>query len=128
MESIISIKKEINSLESLHTFIDKQTPYECIIDYDIWDVRSNAQNQMEKCMIIKKNSMNAVKLYFLNDNKVKLDHIIPNKMMNVYFGKRHRVRQNILEFATTKIKDSLLAAPQHKAFKEIEIIVLSASS
>jgi hypothetical protein len=75
---------------------------------------------MEQCIVLKKSGMHAVKAFFVNQNTVKITHIIPNKMMNAYFGKSVKARRNIIEIIAGKIKQVLLKGPQEKAFKELE--------
>ncbi|SDH49203.1 hypothetical protein SAMN04489796_10353 [Winogradskyella thalassocola] len=40
--------------------------------------------------------------------------------MHAYFGKSQKRYRNVLEIVTGKIKDTLLAPAQRKAFKEME--------
>ncbi len=44
-------------------------------------------------IVLKKSSMHAVKLFFTEGNKV--NHIIPNKMMNTYLRKTKKVPEYI---------------------------------
>lgn len=127
MEKIITIKNEYNSLDTLHTYLQLASPFECSKDYDIWDARTDANGHMAKCLVIKKSSMHAVKLYFTEPNTVKVNHIIPSKMMHAYFGKSQKAYRNILEIVTGKIKDVVLAPSQAKAFEELEAIVKKAA-
>lgn len=71
--------------------------------------------------------MHAVKLFFLNENTVKVHHIIPNKIMQAYFGKSHKRYQNIIEIITEKIKDVALSGSQQKAFEVLEQEIKKAS-
>lgn len=71
--------------------------------------------------------MHAVKLFFVNENTVKINHIIPNKMMQAYFGKSVKARQNIIEIITGKIKEVVLSGAQQSAFKELERVIIKAS-
>lgn len=120
MEKQITVKSEYNSLDSILNFIKKESPYEASIEYDSWDVRTDANGQMEKCIMIKKSSMHGMKAYFTKENALQLDYIIPNKLMNAYFGKSQKRYKNILEIVTGKVKDVLLSGSQKKAFEEIE--------
>lgn len=120
MEKQITIKQEYNSLENLLAFLQKDSSLESSIEYDAWDVRTDANGQMEQCVVIKKSAMHGLKGYFTQDNQLKLSYIIPNKVMNAYFGKSQKRYQNPLEIITNKIKDTLLAVPQQKAFDEME--------
>jgi hypothetical protein len=72
--------------------------------------------------------MNAIKVYFTEGNTAKLSYIIPNKIMNSYFGKSKRIRQNIIELMSEKLKQTILAGSQQKAFDELETIVRKAAS
>lgn len=123
MEKVISIKKEYNSLDTLSEFLKSSSSFECSKDYDIWEQRTDSNGQMEQCVILKKSSMHAVKLFFTEGNKVKITHIIPNKMMNAYFGKSVEARKNILEVITGKIMEVVLAPAQKKAFEEMEQVL-----
>jgi hypothetical protein len=64
--------------------------------------------------------MHAVKLFFVNENTVKMSYIIPNKIMQAYFGKSVKARRNIIEIIAGIIKQTVLAGPQQKAFDELE--------
>lgn len=127
MEKLIKIKAEYNSLEKLNEFLKTVTKYESKIDYDSWEVRVDSDGQMAKCIILKKSGMHAVKVFFSNENTVKLCYIIPNKMMNAYFGKSVKQYQNILEIITGKIKEVILEGSQKKAFIELEEIIIKAA-
>jgi len=127
MEKTITIKTEYNSLDSLQKFLKTSSSLECSKEYDIWEQRTDANGQMEQCLVLKKSNMHAVKVFFVNENTVKLNHIIPNKMMQAYFGKSHKRYQNILEIITSKIKDIALAPAQKKAFEEMVTIIKKAS-
>ena len=127
MEKIIKLKNDYNSLNTLYEFLKKESSFECTKDYDQWDVRTDANGQMEQCIIIKKSSMHAIKLFFTEGSSVKVNHIIPNSFMNAYFGKSQKAYQNIIEIVAGKIKELLLAAPQQKAFEELEQIVKKAA-
>ncbi len=120
MESLIQIKQPYNSLDDLYEFLKKESAFECSKEYDIWEHRVNGEGQMEQCLILKKSNMHAVKIFFVNENTVKVNHIIPNKMMHAYFGKSVKARRSILEVITGAIKQALLAKPQQQAFEELE--------
>lgn len=120
MEKVITIKSEYNSLDLLNDFLKNDNSFESSKEYDSWDVRTDANGQMEQCLIIKKSAMHGMKVYFQKDNTLKLDYIIPNKLMNAYFGKSQKSHQNILEIVTGKIKETVLAPAQNKAFQEME--------
>lgn len=64
--------------------------------------------------------MHAVKLFFINENTLKANHIIPNKIMQAYFGKSQKAYQNVIEIITNKIKSAVIEPAQEKAFYEIE--------
>ncbi|SHJ20366.1 hypothetical protein [Flavobacterium haoranii] len=68
--------------------------------------------------------MHAIKLFFINENTLKANHIIPNKIMQAYFGKSQKAYQNVIEFITGKIKAAILEPAQEKAFYEIETEVV----
>lgn len=120
MENLIKIKSNYNSLDKLYIFLEKELNFECSKDYDIWEHRTNDHGQMEQCIIIKKSGMHAVKAFFVSNDTVKINHIIPNKMMNAYFGKSVKARRNIIEIIAGIIKQTLLKRSQEKAFKELE--------
>ena len=127
METIIDIKNEYNSLDNLHDFLNEMSDFECSKQYDIWEQRIDSNGQMEQCLLLKKNNMNAVKMFFVNDNVLKINHVIPNKFMQAYFGKSQKSRQNILEIITEKIKELALKGPQKKAFNELTSSISKAS-
>ena len=120
MEKLITIKNEYNSLDTLNNYLKSASSFACSKDYDSWEVRTDANGQMEQCLVIKKSSMHGMKVFFEKDNTLKMTYIIPNKMMHAYFGKSQKNRQNIIEIVTGKIKEVLLAPAQNKAFEEME--------
>ncbi|MDH7447572.1 hypothetical protein [Aquimarina sp. 2201CG14-23] len=120
MEKIIKIKNEYNSLDALQNFLKTASDLESSKEYDTWEHRTDENGQIEQCLILKKSSMHGMKVCFQNENTIKMNYIIPNKMMHAYFGKSQKRYQNILEIVTGKIKDVILAPAQNKAFKEME--------
>lgn len=120
METTITIKNEYNSLDTLHNFLKSNTAFEVSKEYDVWEHRTDLNGQMEQCLVLKKSNMHAVKVYFTDNNTVKINHIIPNKMMQAYFGKSVKARRNILEIVTGMITQAVLATPQKNAFEEME--------
>lgn len=119
MEKKINVQSEYGSLDQISNFLKKQSPYEISKEYDHWEIRTDANGQMEQCIVIKKSNMHGAKAYFTNDNVLKVDYIIPNKMMDAYFGKSQKARRNILEIVAGGIKNTLLSGGQKKAFEEI---------
>ena len=119
MENQITIKSEYNSLDKILEFLIKESVFECSIDYDSWDVRTGANGQMEKCIILKKSSMHGMKMYFSKENELNMSYIIPNKLMNAYFGKSQKRYRNVLEIITGAIKNALLSGSQKTAFEEM---------
>lgn len=120
MQRTITIKNEYNTLDSLHKFLITASDYECSKEYDAWEHRIDANGEMAQCIVLKKSNMHAVKAYFIKPNTVKIDHIVPNKIMQAYFGKSVKARRNILEVITGAITQVVLAGPQKKAFEEME--------
>ncbi len=127
MEKTITIKNEYNSLDTLHEYLKTASSFECSKDYDIWEQRTDANGQMEQCIVLKKSGMHAVKLFFTEENTVRVNYIIPNKIMNAYFGKSVKAYRNILEIIAGGIKRILLAPAQEKAFEELEQVVRKAA-
>ncbi|WP_296386159.1 hypothetical protein [Winogradskyella sp.] len=127
MENLIEVKNDYNSLDKLRDFLEKESIYKCSKTYDTWEVRTDTNGQIAECIILKKSGMHAVKAFFVNENTVKINHIIPNKMMNAYFGKSVKAHRNIIEIAAGGLKEVLLKASQENAFKEMEQLVLKAS-
>lgn len=120
MEKIIKINNDYNSLDKTLNILKKETPYECTITYDSWDIRTDELGKMEQCIIIKKSAMHGAKMYFQDDRFLKINYLIPNKMLNAYFGKSQKTHKNIIEIITGKISQALLSGSQKKAFEEIE--------
>lgn len=120
MENLIRIKTPYNSLDELYDVLKKESGFECSKEYDVWEHRTDANGQMAQCIVLKKSGMHAVKLFFVNDNTVKVNHIIPNKLMHAYFGKSVKARRSILEVIAGSIKQTILAKPQQQAFAELE--------
>jgi len=102
MERLIEIKNDYNSLDKLK------------------DVLEKTNGQMAECLLFKKNGMHALKVFFVNENTIKINHIIPNKMMNAYFGKSAKAYKNIIEIVAGGLKNVLLKGAQEKAFKDME--------
>lgn len=127
MENLIKIKNEYNSLDKLYDLLKKESTFECSMNYDVWEQRIDKKGQMEQCIILKKNNMHAIKAFFVNENTVKINHIIPNKMMHAYFGKSVKAHQNIIEIITGKIKEIALAGSQQEAFEELQAVVNKAT-
>jgi hypothetical protein len=124
MENKVTVKNEYSSLEKLSSYLKKNSTYDCVIEYDSWDVRTDENGQMEKCLTIKKSAMHGMKVYFNSNNQLVMSYIIPNKIMNAYFGKSVKARKNILEIITGVIKNALLSGSQKTAFQEIEADLL----
>ncbi|MFK7781714.1 hypothetical protein [Psychroserpens sp.] len=127
MENLIEIKNDYNSLDKLKDFLNKESIYRCSKTYDIWEMRTDDNGQMKQCIVLKKNGMHAIKAFFVNENTVKINHIIPNKMMNTYFGKSVKAHRNMIEIAAGGIKEVLLKGSQKTAFSELEQLVFKAS-
>ncbi len=123
MEKINTIKSEYNSIEKLLDFVKTDSSYTCSEEYDIWDIRTDENGQMKKCILVKKSSMHGMKMYFNKENKVQMTYVIPNKMMNTYFGKSIRIRRSLLNTITGLIKDAVLIGPQKKAFAEMSKVL-----
>lgn len=124
MENTIKVQDEYNTLEKIEQFVKKESSYNCSIEYDSWDVRTDSNGQMEKCVLIKKSGMHGMKIHFTNKNEVLMSYLIPGKVMNAYFGRSQKARRNILEIIAGGIKNSLLSGGQKKAFKEMEEVML----
>jgi hypothetical protein len=124
MENTIKVQQEFNTLEKVEQFVKNESSYNCSIEYDSWDVRTDANGQMEKCVLIKKSKMHGMKVYFTNENEILMSYLIPGKVMNAYFGRSQKARRNILEIVAGVIKNALLSGGQKKAYKEMEEVML----
>lgn len=120
MEKKITVKSEYNSIDKVLDFIKKEGSYDCSMEYDIWDHRIDSNGQMEKCLLLKKSKMHGLKAHFSKENELSISYVIPNKMMNAYFGKSQKARRNIIEIIGGGIKNVLLSSSQKKAFNEME--------
>ncbi|PHR72859.1 MAG: hypothetical protein COA67_03925 [Lutibacter sp.] len=128
MENLIEIRKEYNSLDKLCNYLKTASTFECSKEYDIWEQRVDNNGQMAQCIVVKKSGMHAIKVFFANESTVKINYIIPNKVMHAYFGKSVKARRNIMEIVAGVIKQAVLAAPQKKVFEELEKIVEKAAA
>lgn len=128
MENLIEIKKDYNSLDKLYNLLKKDSNYQCSKEYDIWEHRLDNNGQMAQCLVLKKSNMHAIKLFFVNEDIVKVNYIIPNKLMHAYFGKSVKARKNIIEILAGVIKQTALAPSQKKAFNELENVVHKVAS
>lgn len=119
MEKTINVKKEYNSLDSLLSYLKSSSSLECSKEYDIWEMRTDVNGQMEQCLVLKKSAMHGLKIHFPNERSLKMSYIIPNKIMNAYFGKSEKARRNIIEIIAGIIKQTVLAPSQKNAFVEL---------
>lgn len=122
MENKITLKNEYNILDKLMGFLKGENSYESSLTYDIWGLRTDANGQMEKCVLVKKSSMHGMKVYFSQENELMMSYVIPNKVMNAYFGKSVKARKSILEVIGRGIKNVMLSGSQKKAFQGMESI------
>jgi hypothetical protein len=127
MENLIEINNDYNSLDKLRDFLEKESVYNCSKTYDTWEMRTDPNGQMAQCIVLKKSGMHAIKAFFVNESTVKINYVIPNKVMHAYFGKSVKARRNVIEIAAGAIKQTLLMSSQKKAFSELEQLVLKAS-
>lgn len=127
MENLIEIKNDYNTLDKLYNLLKKDSNFECSKEYDSWEVRTDANGQMAQCIVLKKSGMHAIKVFFVNENTVKINYIIPNKLMHAYFGKSEKAYRSIIEIVAGKIKQAVLKSSQEKAFKELEAVVYKAA-
>ena len=72
MEKLITINNNLNSLDKLQEVLKKEAIYDCSKEYDIWEMRTDKNGQMAQCVLVKKSNMHAVKLFFINENTVKM--------------------------------------------------------
>lgn len=127
MEKTMTVNQQYNSLDSLGDFLKTAASFECTKEYDRWEVRTDANGQMAQCIVLKKSSMHAVKIYFTHENTIQIKYVIPNSIMNAYFGKSVKARRNIIEIIAEKIKETILAPAQKKAFLELEAVINKAA-
>ena len=120
MEKRITLKNEFNSLDKVFDFAKKESAFECSKAYDIWDVRTDPNGEMEECIVIKKSAMHGMKVFLAGENELKASYIIPNKLMNAYFGKSQKARKGIIDLIAGQVKNLFLAGSQKKAFEEME--------
>lgn len=121
MEKIISLNSNYNSLDIVLDFL-KESAYECQKVYDSWDVRTDSNGQMEQCITLKKSSMHGLKVHFIENSDLQLSYIIPNKVMNAYFGRSQKMYRSILEIIGESIKNLFLKRSQERAFTELEAV------
>lgn len=119
MTSQLKLGANFDSLNKVFDEIKRISPYEASMVYDIWDMRTDSKGQMEKCVLLKKNNMHGVKLHLEDPQTLRLTYVIPNKILNAYFGKSQKRYKNILEILTEKIASVALAGSQKNAFDEI---------
>ncbi len=119
MERLISVKKDYASLEKIEAFINNETDYQASQEYDSWEMRTDSNGQMEKCVVLKKSNMHGAKLYFTQGNTLKVNYLIPNRTMNAFFGPNQQAYRSIKDIVAGKIKDLILSSSQKKAFEEI---------
>ena len=122
MEKTLKIKDEFNSLEKLLDYSKNESSYESSLEYDTWEMRTDANGQMEKCLLVKKSSMHGVKVYFTTANTIKISQVIPSKTKNALLGANPNKRKNILELVTSSIKNAIVKNAQKKAFQEVQTV------
>lgn len=120
MEKQLTLKSEYNSLDALLKFVQTNSDFECSKEYDVWDLRTDSNGQMEQCVIIKKSAMHGMKVYFVNGQSLAMNYVVPNKVLNAYFGKSQKRYRNVLQILTGMITQAVLSGSQKKAFTEIE--------
>ncbi len=118
MEKLIKVKEEFNSLDKIENFLKKESSYQVSQDYDRWEIRADENGHMKKCVVVQKSNLYGLKLFLTNESTVKATYIIPNKIMESYFGKKAGFR-SIFKVITEKIKDAILSGKQQKAFDEM---------
>ncbi len=106
MEKIIKVQEQYNSLDKVEDFLKKNSSFEISQDYDRWEIRADENKQMEKCVVVQKSKLYGLKLYFSSENMLKANYIIPNKIMESYFGKKAGFR-SIFKVITEKIKEAI---------------------
>lgn len=119
MEAEIQLSEEFTTLDQLISYLNANTSFKVSKEYDHWDVRTDAKGQMEQCVLVKKSGMHGAKAYFVYKNTIKMDYIVPNKVLNAYFGNSQKAHKSILEIVTGQLKNIFLAGSQKKAFREI---------
>ncbi len=119
MEKLVSVKQEYASLDKIEAFVKKESSFGVKQEYDHWEIRTDANGQMEKCLVVKKSNMHGVKLYFMKENMLKINYVIPNKVMNSFFGSNQQKYKSIKDIVAGKIKDAVLSGSQKKAFEEL---------
>ncbi len=128
MEQLISVKPEYASLEKIEAFIKKETSFKTKQEYDSWEVRTDSNVQVEKCVFIKKSNMHGVRIHFTKDDTIQVSYIIPNKIMDAYFGKSQKIHKNIIEIVMGTIRQALLSGSQKKAFNEMTLVLSKMSA
>ncbi len=119
MEKLVSVKQEYASLDKIEAFVKQESSFGVKQEYDHWEMRTDANGQMEKCLVVKKSNMHGVKLYFTKENMLKINYVIPNKVMNSFFGSNQQKYRSIKDIVAGKIKDAVLSGSQKKAFEEL---------
>ncbi len=119
MEKLVSVKQEYASLDKIEAFVKQESSFEVKQQYDHWEMRTDVNGQMEKCLVVKKSNMHGVKLYFTKENMLKINYVIPNKVMNSFFGSNQQKYKSIKDIVAGKIKDAVLSGSQKKAFEEL---------
>ena len=86
MVKIYTIEPNYCSLEKLKNYLSKHTQYPISITHDKWVVRKDENSQIAKCIMIRKNRLNAILIYFINEEQIYVMHTIPNSLLYAYFG------------------------------------------
>jgi hypothetical protein len=122
MEKTLKIKTDYNSLEKLLEFAKTESSYKSSLEYDTWEMRTDANGQMEQCLLVQKSSMHGVKVYFTGADTIKINQVIPSKTKNALLGANPNKRRNILELITSSIKNAIVKGAQKKAFNEMQVV------
>ncbi len=121
MEKTFKLKPEFSTLESLLVAVKQEPNYTSSIEYDVWEMRTGDDGNMEQCVLVKKSSMHGVKAYFTQANTIKITQVIPSKTKNAMLG-QNKGRRNALELIVGSIKSALVKSSQRKAFAELKTV------
>ena len=119
MYTQITLKQEYQSLDQILKLIQNSSPYEVSIEYDVWDMQTDASGQIAKCILVKKSSMHGLKLELDGKQQLHASYVIPNKALNAILGPNKKRYRNPLEILSSKLLSMAIAGQQKKAFTEM---------
>ena len=79
MEKHLKVQEQYRSLDKMLAFVKQSNEYQCSEVWNIWEVPSG--NEMQRSILVKKNSMIGIKLDFIKNDTLKIMPVVPSKFL-----------------------------------------------